>query len=384
MRIYNAKSSFEKWLLLSQKTGDKMRKKLRLGQWVLIVIVIALAVILIDMNSENPAIKIYLVKQNPNRVLFNNHSTEETLKEAKELVEEKGEIQKGYALYKSVLKKDPTNVEAYMGMAYAYGKINNFGKAIEYIKQMEKYIDSSISPEVAVDAYYTAGLVYSGSIMYEGTKYYEDAIDAFQKVLEIQGLDEKTRKAYDSYTYLRMGAIYLDGDIEDKKKAIECFLKSYENDKDDKTVFFSVASVYLHIKEYDKALEYIKLSEDVFGEDNDNLLLRARYYSEIGEYGKADDLFNNVNKKINKLKINNDNNWVQYYIKYYYYRSMYYEKLKEYEKAKECYMKIIELNSYAVNEHYIEEAAKRLGMDLSKEKLEIEQEKEKAYSTSLD
>ncbi len=55
---------------------------------------------------------------------------------------------------------------------------------------MEKYIDSSISPEVAVDAYYTAGLVYSGSIMYEGTKYYEDAIDAFQKVLEIQGLDE--------------------------------------------------------------------------------------------------------------------------------------------------------------------------------------------------
>lgn len=375
MRIYNAKSSFEKWLLLSQKTGDKMRKKLRPIHWVLIVIVIALAVILIDMNSENPAIKIYLVKQNPNRVLFNNHSTEETLKEAKELVEEKGEIQKGYALYKSVLKKDPTNVEAYMGMAYAYGKINNFGKAIEYIKQMEKYIDSSISPEVAVDAYYTAGLVYSGSIMYEGTKYYEDAIDAFQKVLEIQGLDEKTRKAYDSYTYLRMGAIYLDGDIEDKKKSIECFLKSYENDKDDKTVFFSVAFAYLDIEEYDKALEYIEKLENEIGEKAQYSLLRARYYSEIGEYKKADNLFNSTIKKID-----NETDWS----KYYHYRSMYYEKLKEYEKAKECYMKIIEINSYAVNEHYVEEAAKRLGMDLSKEKLEIEQEKEKAYSTSLD
>lgn len=375
MRIYNAKSSFEKWLLLSQKTGDKMRKKLRPIHWVLIVIVIALAVILIDMNSENPAIKIYLVKQNPNRVLFNNHSTEETLKEAKELVEEKGEIQKGYALYKSVLKKDPTNVEAYMGMAYAYGKINNFGKAIEYIKQMEKYIDSSISPEVAVDAYYTAGLVYSGSIMYEGTKYYEDAIDAFQKVLEIQGLDEKTRKAYDSYTYLRMGAIYLDGDIEDKKKSIECFLKSYENDKDDKTVFFSVAFAYLDIEEYDKALEYIEKLENEIGEKAQYSLLRARYYLEIGEYKKADNLFNSTIKKID-----NETDWS----KYYHYRSMYYEKLKEYEKAKECYMKIIEINSYAVNEHYVEEAAKRLGMDLSKEKLEIEQEKEKAYSTSLD
>lgn len=352
-----------------------MREKLKSKYYILIAIVIALGIFLININSKKPIIKFYLIKSNSSNVIFNNHSTEETLREAKELVEEKGEIQKGYALYKSVLKKDPTNVEVYMGMAYAYGKINNFEKAIEYIKQMEKHMNSSISPEVAVDAYYTAGLVYSGSIMYESTKYYENAIDAFQKVLEIQGLDEKTRKAYDSYTYLRMGAIYLYGDIEDKKKAIECFLKSYENDKDDKTVFFPIAFAYLDIGEYDKALEYIEKLENKIGKKVQYSLLRARYYSEIGEYKKADDLFNSTIKNID-----NEVDWS----KYYHYRSMHYEKLKEYEKAKECYMKIIELNSYAVNEHYVEEAAKRLGMDLSKEKLEIEQEKEKAYSKSLD
>lgn len=367
--------AFLKGYSYHKKAGDEMRKKLKSKYCILIAIVIALGIFLININSKKPIIKFYLIKPNSSHVIFNNHSTEETLKKAKKLVEEKGEIQKGYALYKSILKKDPTNVEVYMGMAYAYGKINNFEKAIEYIKQMEKYMNRSTPPEITVDAYYTAGLIYSGTTMYESTKYYEDAINAFQKVLEVQGLDEELRKTYDIYTYLRMGMLYLDGDIEDKKKAIECFLKSYENDKDDKTVFFSIASAYLYIGEYDKALEYIELSEDAFGQDNDNVLLRARYYSEIGEYKKADDLFNSTNKNIY-----DEIDWS----KYYYYRSMYYERLKEYEKAKECYMKIIELNSYAVNEHYVEEAAKRLGMDLSKEKQEIEQEKEKAYSTSLD
>lgn len=352
-----------------------MRKKLKSKYCILIAIVIALGIFLININSKKPIIKFYLIKPNSSHVIFNNHSTEETLKKAKELVEEKGEIQKGYALYKFILKKDPTNVEAYMGMAYAYGKINNFEKAIEYIKQMEKYMNSSTPPEIAVNAYYIAGIIYSGTTMYEGTKYYEDAIDAFQKALEVQGLKEDVKRRNDSYIYIYMGMLYLDGDIEDKKKAIECFLKSYENDKDDKTIFFAIASAYLDIGEYDKALEYIEKLENEIGEKAQYSLLRARYYSEIGEYKKADDLFNSTNKNIY-----DEIDWS----KYYYYRSMYYERLKEYEKAKECYMKIIELDSYAVNEHYVEEAAKRLGMDLSKEKQEIEQEKEKAYSTSLD
>ncbi|SHH97427.1 tetratricopeptide repeat protein [Sporanaerobacter acetigenes] len=352
-----------------------MRKKLKSKYCILIAIVIALGIFLININSKKPIIKFYLIKPNSSHVIFNNHSTEETLKKAKELVEEKGEIQKGYALYKFILKKDPTNVEAYMGMAYAYGKINNFEKAIEYIKQMEKYMNSSTPPEIAVNAYYIAGIIYSGTTMYEGTKYYEDAINAFQKALEVQGLKEDVKRRNDIYIYLRMGMLYLDGDIEDKKKAIECFLKSYENDKDDKTVFFSIALAYLDIEEYDKALEYIEKLENKPEQDNENLLLRARYYSEIGEYKKADDLFNSTNKKIDNQK-----DW----IKYYSYHAIYYEKLKEYDKAKECYTKLIDISPYFVNEYNVEEAAKRLGMDLSKEKQEIEQEKEKAYSTSLD
>lgn len=179
-----------------------MRKKLKSKYCILIAIVIALGIFLININSKKPIIKFYLIKPNSSHVIFNNHSTEETLKKAKELVEEKGEIQKGYALYKFILKKDPTNVEVYMGMAYAYGKINNFEKAIEYIKQMEKYMNSSTPPEIAVNAYYIAGIIYSGTTMYEGTKYYEDAIDAFQKALEVQGLKEDVKRRNDSYIYI--------------------------------------------------------------------------------------------------------------------------------------------------------------------------------------
>lgn len=103
-----------------------MRKKLKSKYCILIAIVIALGIFLININSKKPIIKFHLIKPNSSHVIFNNYSTEETLKKAKKLVEEKGEIQKGYALYKSILKKESNKCRSLYGNGLCLWKNKQF------------------------------------------------------------------------------------------------------------------------------------------------------------------------------------------------------------------------------------------------------------------
>ena len=319
------------------------------------------------LYSSDPLVKWLFVSPKFGKVIFNNYNITDTLQLAKKYVEE-GDGKSAFLTYNDVLKKDPNNIEAYVGLADLYGRMYNFKEAERYIDEAEKRITPQTSSEMIADVYYHEAIIYDSTFKYEGYKNTDKAIEYYHKALN--SLNENSvnlqyKKEYESFIYFYLGQTYSSIGKEDI--ALECYKKSMEANPEDKALHYSMGITYIMLKEYEKAYESLLTYQDAFGR-NDSLVGFGYYYTEIGDYRKAKDYLTEA-EQIDPSS----------YRTLFFYGN-YYEKINNMIKAKEYYRKAFEMNIYTINDKNIQRTIERLNINVDDLKEQLEEEKEENYN----
>lgn len=333
----------------------------------ILAIIFLLTILILMVALPNPVIKIFYTSKS-GKLIFNNYSTEETLKLAEKYKKE-GSIKTAYSAYKYVIKKDPNNIKAYIGIADIYMENQNFKEAEKYLKEAESKINFKTEPELKVDLYYTMGLLYSQNFIFEGFKDLDRSIEYFNRALNIKGVGEELKRQYESDIYFQLGNIYFMKGMN--KESAEYFQKSLMVDSDYISSYLQLAMVYIKMNDYQKAYDLIEKYKNVAGENEYYLFLMGNYYTERGEYKKALDYIDRASY------ITSDK-----FMLYYTYGN-YYEKTKDIEKARQYYRKAFEISVYSIELPINQEVIKRLNIDVSDLEEKIMKDKEEKYNWKL-
>ena len=162
--------------------------------------------------------------------------------------------------YEKSIKLDPNGAYVYnmMGIAYLYGKENN-EKAIECF---EKAIE--LKPDFA-EAYFQLGNAYA-----DGRQDYDKAIECYAKAIKCLEEEGEFRLSF-ADVYSNLGNVYADGK-QDYEKAIECYEKAIESNPYWSSPYYNLATVYGHLGDKDKELEYYKEAARLGDEEAQDLL----------------------------------------------------------------------------------------------------------------
>lgn len=142
----------------------------------------------------------------------------------------------------------------------------NYGNALDILgrtEEAEKAYKNALELEEIKEAYYGLGTVYFDKDQYE------EAIDCFEKYLQIEE-DE------DAYSYLALAVLYGQ---DDKIKAEEYLNKASEMQPDSTSVLEAWGAFYTYLGEYDAAIDIYKKELADNGDDYDVLYLLADAYA---------------------------------------------------------------------------------------------------------
>ncbi|MCX7904451.1 MAG: tetratricopeptide repeat protein [Caloramator sp.] len=336
---------------------------------IITLLVFFIIALIIDMQGPTPYIRWYFVLPKYGKVVYNNHSIEKTLELAKKNVD-KNDLVSGYLLYKNVIKRQPDNIDAYVGIADLYGQAQNFKEAEKYIKEAEKLIKDDTPDEKKAKIYHIAALIYDGLAAYADEEeidfYLKKSLEYFSKILNLKNLNNIAMKEYKYLIFKKLGITYYL--LNDLKKSNYYFLEAY-NIKNDDDLLYSIAVSYLRLGDFPNTEKYLGLYKQKFGEDNiDLLIVNGFFYLKKGKNDEAMDYF--------KKALNKDNN----YSKVYLFVARCYKQMGMKDKAKENYKKAFDINPFYIREPEVKDYIKDLGIDVKEYEDKIKQIREEKYS----
>lgn len=189
------------------------------------------------------------------------------------------------------------------------------------------------------------------AISYKKSKKYEDAINCYQKSIQI--IEKFNLKEYNYLIFHNLGSLYSSSG--DFNKAIKYYLKSLELENSDQTLtIFSLIQVYSKINNKSDLLKWIDIGMDLT--ENDPNLIKYRYhflfYKEINseEYDIENvDLMINI---INFFELEKD---YRHVYKYCIKLGDVLIKGNKYKKASVFYKKAIDFKNKHLNLTYWED-----------------------------
>ena len=236
----------------------------------------------------------------------NNHentsqqsSIEKKLEEADQL-EVAGKEEESYKVYQSILSDDENNPAAYAGIAYLYGKLGNFDKAVEFIKLAEKNLPGNLNPNQIAGTYHIMADIYDASWIYEGDKWEQAAMEAYKKAAEVPDISENNKVYYTYQAYVHIVDILQShSDKESIQACIQGTQVLLESDEANAEHYaYRLADLYGQLGEFEKAREYIDSLNPVNEEGRIDLIFsNAKYYCYKGEYEKAKEYIDQLDKQ---------------------------------------------------------------------------------------
>lgn len=335
---------------------------------IITLLVFAIVALIIDMQGPTPYVRWYFVLPKYGKVLYNNYSIEETLTLAKKNVD-KNDLVSGYLLYKNVLKRQPDNIDAYIGIADLYGQAQNFKEAEKYIKEAEKLIKDDTPDEKKVKFYYLAALIYKGMASLSNDEnlmnyYINLAVKNFNYALK--HLKNIGDKEYYEYIYFNLGNIY--NFLAKDKLSLEYYLKAYSVNNSP-YILYSISTEFIKLGDYKNAEKYLNLYKEKTGEDSVDLFLGYGYmFSSMGQHERAFEFLDKAkNKDINNEKI-------------YLILAKSYIQMGIKDKAIENYKKAFDMNPFYIRDPEVKKYIKDLNMDIKEYENKIKQIREEKYS----
>jgi tetratricopeptide (TPR) repeat protein len=259
---------------------------------------------------------------------------------------EKGDTDKAIAEFSKAIELDPNFAKAYYDRGLAY-----FEKGSYYNRAPFENATSDLTKAIElepdnVDAYYNRGLVYNQLFHYlekpfspEINETIEKALADFDKVLE---LDPEYALAHAA----KGGALYRYGEFVNATAEFNIALNSTDwiLQKSGMTALLHQLSNYEYVGEYEKAIEWCDMSEEVMKNDPskyENYPYRfyptnykGKLYYKLGEYEKALEMYDKADELCSQE---------HYKLSIYTGKGDVYSALGEYDKAIEYYNKTIEL-----------------------------------------
>ena len=190
-----------------------------------------------------------------------------------------GDYEKAIENFEKALSINPNSSNTYNGLGEAHYQIGDYDKAIEYFNEA-----------INIDSNYDKAYIGLGLTYYYSSRKYKEAEEKFNEALEINPNN------FQAYTWL--GLIYLDlgkNDISKIEEAKLIFEKSLGINKDYWQTYFGLGQ-YNYIKgNYNESLDFLSEVEVVYGFDFRSKLLQARVLTKLGEYEKAEEIFEQLN-----------------------------------------------------------------------------------------
>tara|TARA_B100000315_G_C14539759_1_gene570288 strand:- start:338 stop:1201 length:864 start_codon:yes stop_codon:yes gene_type:complete len=174
--------------------------------------------------------------------------------------------------WKTVISKEPKNIDAHINIASAYVDLFEFDAAIEYFKKVIE-----IDPKNA-DSHLNIGLTHIS------LNQYPKAIPFLEKAIELAPNKQDTAAAHHG-----LGANQLH--LGNPSQAIPHFKKAIELYPNFSSAYANLGVSYAQIEEYEKAVEYLEKTvalDENFADAYHNL---GQIYSKLGQRDKAKDAY---------------------------------------------------------------------------------------------
>ena len=138
---------------------------------------------------------------------------------------------------------------------------------------------------------------------------YTKAIEYINKAIKLYlELDEPNIKG-ESYALSLRGNIYFDQGKTEKAKAD--YLKAIELSPEDRDIYYSLASYYIKINEFESALKTIDKTIEMDRDDPDGYYKEALIYIKQNNYVKAMSLISNSILKLEDSEIENKDYYIE-------------------------------------------------------------------------
>ena len=296
--------------------------------------------------------------------------------------------------YEKIINECPTDIEALLGLCKSYRDIGDSKKALESVEK-GLLIFKDNSPKIS-NLYYESGMCLFD------LKKYEEAINSFEKAIELCNINKKIllsdcyyhkgicllkinkkEKGFKDFNeaikynskngeiYNYKGYYYMDN--ENYIEAINSYIKAIDINKELYTNkidgYFNIAYCYLQLEKFKEAKKYLTLSQKINEEKikiyfknglslcNEGMKVQEYLLDFSKLYKKIKNKFidinyflgiSNIELKQYEEAINNFEMCNKYDNKFgdgYYYKGIVYSKLKKYQKAIEQYKKAIECDN---------------------------------------
>lgn len=237
-------------------------------------------------------------------------SDEDDLKQIRSLIKDNLPEAKSLALNLKERLKDSSNEDSYFRtnylLGYIYKEEGDFGKAIIYYLESIRLAENSSSDftEDLISLYNRCAIIYRQFKAYDlATEYYSKG-----KILAQESGDEKMINLLN----FNLTGVYIDNELYDEALELldaNLILAKKLNYKIDDH-YNRIASVYLKLKEYDKALTYYSLLEEVTSNENYEMLGYLYHNMALAFEGLGEDKIHteNLYRKSIKLKKQHTNN----------------------------------------------------------------------------
>lgn len=244
--------------------------------------------------------------------------------------------------YRSVLKNNPDNVDAYVNLAICYASLDNYKSAINILNTAKSHFPKNnlilkTLQDVEKDSISTT--LAAALESYEN----KDYKSALQNYLSV------TPATADSL----MGSAACYQALEDFDKAIEFYKKAMAISSNNSEIPYYIGYLYSEQQKWAEAEEFLKKSIAMNPESEaKNLLPYVLQNFTLAEYNVAVGLFedNNFESALTKfneiIKKGTDNAFV------YYYRGLIYDEQKKYKLAVEDYNKFMSV--YKTDDEYLQ------------------------------
>lgn len=244
--------------------------------------------------------------------------------------------------YKSVLKNNPDNVDAYVNLAICYASMNNYKSAQSILNTAKlRFPQNNLVLKTLqnVEKDSISTILTSALESYEN-KDYKSALQSYLSV---------SPATVDSL----MGSAACYQALENFDKAIEFYKKAMAISKDNSEIPYYIGYLYSEQQRWAEAEDFLKKSIAMNPESEaKNLLPYVLQNFTLAEYNTAVELFEN-NKfepaltKFNEIvKKGTDNAFV------YYYRGLIYDEQKKYKLAVDDYKKFMTV--YTTDDEYLQ------------------------------
>ena len=244
--------------------------------------------------------------------------------------------------YRSVLKNNPDNVDAYVNLAICYASLDNYKSAVSILNAAKSRFPKNnlvlkTLQDVEKDSIST---ILAAALENYERKDYKSALQNYLSV---------TPATADSL----MGSAACYQALENFDKAIEFYKKAMAISKDNSEIPYYIGYLYSEQQKWAESEEFLKKSIAINPESEaKNLLPYVLQNYTLAEYNVAVGLFedNNFESALTKfneiIKKGADNAFV------YYYRGLIYDEQKKYKLAVEDYNKFMSV--YKTDDEYLQ------------------------------